>query len=78
MRGVLLLSPFYKWETESQRGSVTVAKITQQAAQPIFKSASPGPELQYFHTDNRAASAARSHWTESMISSCHSPESPRA
>lgn len=45
MRGVLLLSLFNRWEIETQRDSVTVLKVTQQAAAPRLKLASLDSEL---------------------------------
>lgn len=30
MGGVLLLTPFYRWEIEAKRGSITIQKVTQQ------------------------------------------------
>lgn len=60
---MLLLCSLYRWEVEAQRGSVTVPKVAQQAAEPRFKLVNLSPEL-HFHKDHQAGSAVTSHWTK--------------
>lgn len=62
-RGVLVLCSLYRWEVEAQRGSVTVPKVAQQAAEPKFKLVNLSPEL-HLHKDHQAGSAVTSHWTK--------------